>query len=384
MGEGVIRNEESVARVIAPVSQCLNEAAWGRATWDDVCKSITGVLPGVVPMIRNFDLPRRTVNAMFVEGLETEHITAYRDHYVGLDPWIDSINEISHGQVCNSERHHPSASFRDSEFYNGWLSRHDNLKAATGLRIDVDASNVVIVCLHYTIKQAPTMDGLASAMLGSLMPALIDAVRSAAMLRSGLERGPRLGSVIEHVRGSAVLMDSRRRICEANAEAINAMERGEICGDIGNILVLRDPVAQRWLEETNSQLLTLQDPHTAVRTFLTGNQAYRISMTRACGYSGINSDLLLHPQPNVLVVIRLLTSGSLQLDVEALSLAFGLTPAESRLCQTLANGYSLVESAHHLRISEGTVRQRTKAIFQKTGTHRQGELIARVSPFAVD
>lgn len=75
-GEGVIRNEETVAQVIAPINSCLNEAAWGRATWADVCKSITGILPDVVPIIRNIDLPRRVVNAMFVEGLEPEHITA--------------------------------------------------------------------------------------------------------------------------------------------------------------------------------------------------------------------------------------------------------------------------------------------------------------------
>ena len=61
---------------------------------------------------------------------------------------------------------------------------------------------------------------------------------------------------------------------------------------------------------------------------------------------------------------------------------FRLTPAEIRLCKSLAKGADLnaFASAHDLSI--GTVRSQLKAVLDKTGTHRQGELIsmlARVS-----
>jgi DNA-binding CsgD family transcriptional regulator len=56
--------------------------------------------------------------------------------------------------------------------------------------------------------------------------------------------------------------------------------------------------------------------------------------------------------------------------------AFGLSPAESRLAIELASGRDLKEIAAARSISEGTARAQLKAIFAKTDTHRQAELVA--------
>jgi DNA-binding CsgD family transcriptional regulator len=59
--------------------------------------------------------------------------------------------------------------------------------------------------------------------------------------------------------------------------------------------------------------------------------------------------------------------------------AFQLTPSEARLALCLAGGKSLEESAQVMAIAQETVRSHLKSVFRKTGTHRQGELIALVS-----
>jgi DNA-binding CsgD family transcriptional regulator len=56
--------------------------------------------------------------------------------------------------------------------------------------------------------------------------------------------------------------------------------------------------------------------------------------------------------------------------------SFGLTAAESRLALRLLTGESLKSAAAALGITYESARSQLKAIFQKTGTHRQGELIA--------
>jgi DNA-binding CsgD family transcriptional regulator len=55
---------------------------------------------------------------------------------------------------------------------------------------------------------------------------------------------------------------------------------------------------------------------------------------------------------------------------------FGLTAAETRLALRLLTGESLRSAAAALGITYESARSQLKAIFQKTGTHRQGELIA--------
>jgi len=55
---------------------------------------------------------------------------------------------------------------------------------------------------------------------------------------------------------------------------------------------------------------------------------------------------------------------------------FGLTPAESRVALSIAQGLSPDEIADQAGVSRLTVRRQLKAVFEKTDTHRQGELAA--------
>jgi DNA-binding CsgD family transcriptional regulator len=55
---------------------------------------------------------------------------------------------------------------------------------------------------------------------------------------------------------------------------------------------------------------------------------------------------------------------------------FGLTPAEARLAATIANGSSIEDAAQILNVSNDTVRHQLKAVFHKTDTHRQSQLVA--------
>jgi DNA-binding CsgD family transcriptional regulator/PAS domain-containing protein len=55
---------------------------------------------------------------------------------------------------------------------------------------------------------------------------------------------------------------------------------------------------------------------------------------------------------------------------------YGLTPAEARLAAELVGGASLAEAAAKAGIAYQTARTQLKAVFAKTGAHRQAELVA--------
>lgn len=63
----------------------------------------------------------------------------------------------------------------------------------------------------------------------------------------------------------------------------------------------------------------------------------------------------------------------------ALERIFRLTPTEARLATMLANGATLAEAAGAQGVSVATVRTQLKAIFAKTHTHRQAELVMLIS-----
>jgi DNA-binding CsgD family transcriptional regulator len=59
--------------------------------------------------------------------------------------------------------------------------------------------------------------------------------------------------------------------------------------------------------------------------------------------------------------------------------AFGLTPAEARLASIIAEGLNPEHAAERLEISKATARNQLKAIFAKTATRRQSELVAMLA-----
>lgn len=68
-------------------------------------------------------------------------------------------------------------------------------------------------------------------------------------------------------------------------------------------------------------------------------------------------------------------------DTKLLSRAFGLTPAQARVAGNLATGASIDAVAARLGIKKETARNHLKQIFLKTGTRRQGALVALLSSF---
>ncbi len=62
---------------------------------------------------------------------------------------------------------------------------------------------------------------------------------------------------------------------------------------------------------------------------------------------------------------------------------FGTTKAEARIANRLICGESLQDIADGTGVAVGTVRSQMKALFAKTGTHRQAELVALLTRLAM-
>ena len=54
---------------------------------------------------------------------------------------------------------------------------------------------------------------------------------------------------------------------------------------------------------------------------------------------------------------------------------YGLTPAEARVAQAMLQGHGLDATAKILDIQRTTARTHLYRLFEKTGTHRQSELV---------
>ena len=79
-----------------------------------------------------------------------------------------------------------------------------------------------------------------------------------------------------------------------------------------------------------------------------------------------------------ILVVSDLTRPSIT-DAALLSVVFGLTSAEARLAAAICEGHDLHAAAANFGVSRQTVRSQLKAVFAKTGSRRQAELVARAA-----
>jgi DNA-binding CsgD family transcriptional regulator len=77
------------------------------------------------------------------------------------------------------------------------------------------------------------------------------------------------------------------------------------------------------------------------------------------------------------VVIRQIAPAS-HVSSEFFTRCYGVTHAEKRLLETLAEGMTVAEAGQALKVSLNTVKSHLKSLFAKTGTNRQAELMRLV------
>jgi DNA-binding CsgD family transcriptional regulator len=264
------------------------------------------------------------------------------------------------------------ADFRRSGYYNDFLGRH-KLKWFAGLAATA-GSDMWVVSIQRSIAQGPFVAAEQEQLVRLRGPL------SAAVMLSrelGLARARGLAEAFQLLGSAAVVLDWRGDVILANPAAqqtltaeLRIVKRRLTAGDYETCRSLSDLV-----DRATSSLLgpALRPPVAVPRA------GRRPLLVYAVPILGEALDLFVHARA-VLVVLD--PDAHPTAPEEALRVAFGLTTAEARLAARLGSGESLEEAADGLGITKETARSHLKAVFGKTGAHRQSELVALVGRMA--
>jgi DNA-binding CsgD family transcriptional regulator len=216
-------------------------------------------------------------------------------------------------------------------------------------------------------------DGADLCALNAVLPWLRSASRAACKTWQSNFTGQL--SAFARLRRGAILIDAKGRVLQENA----CVCFGDGLDVSGGILQVPRGSDRGRLQKFLAAVLTA--PGMAAAPAPTTLMLPRPSGARPWLLDGIAfTDAVgsLHSNAAALVVITDLERTHRPKD-GALHQLFGLSATECALACGLLAGKSLQETAAHLLISESHARQRLKAVFQKTNTSRQGELIALLS-----
>ena len=164
-----------------------------------------------------------------------------------------------------------------------------------------------------------------------------------------------------------LVLDVDQHVRLANAPARRFLANSGVVSLIGNRMILSDSHdAIRFQVALRAALAHLAVPHRQTIA-ITGKDGapLLISMSRLPADTG---------EPQACVIITRPTA-AVEPDVHPLAEHFNLTPVEARVVSQLAKGLSVQDTACAMQLKVQTVRTYLKQIFQKTGTHRQVELM---------
>ncbi len=175
--------------------------------------------------------------------------------------------------------------------------------------------------------------------------------------------------------GAVFLLDREGRIVSANHEAEELVSAKTGLKRVGRRLGARDALDQRRLANavTRAHLAAVNADSFIGDTFRLrsggASLVVRVAPLRLPGHT---------PDGATVIVVGGGFAAAKDVPPELLQAVYTLTPAESRLAASLLGGLSLAEAAAAHGTTTGTARKQLAALFDKTGTSRQSELVRQM------
>ena len=356
----------------------LYDAALDDALWPRLCRDLADAFGGASDAIVILENDSGAQLLSPTRNFDHAAVDAYEAYYWQHDVWAEWAFRLGMDQIHASDQHIPPGTLERTEFYADFCRPHD-LYHVIGTAFSVAPGEVALLGVHRQRAQGPFADSpLVQAQLQALLPHLQRALRIRARLaRSGMqERTTR--AALDSLDTAVLLVDGRLDVVYANASALALFGAGlerSLHGPAGG--------SPRWC--------ALPQLAQAVRKAIGAGHGKRIAAPVASALRLPRPgapDLCLTvapfrpPQgqsgqrPCALVLAR--DPQAPAVAIPALQQLFDLTQAEALVAQALAQGAAIDRIAADTGVSINTVRTHLHHIYDKTGTARQGELIAKI------
>lgn len=378
-------DEKHLASEVAELHSVINAAACDVNRWIDVAQSLQTMLPGSKILFQVAEKENTTVHQVVHSGFSDRTIKYYGDHYWKINPWTKGVDEMNMSSFKTASELYPDRLLRKTEFFADLLNPERECDQATALKFAAYKDRYALLAVHHDSRYHEQMHARSQALLRTLVPALRTALE-VNRLTNPIFHLPGGRGLIDHLVDAAIVVDEDCRLLASNAAA------NELLADADLILVRAQDIVQINDAEANAAFARL------VRNSCTlGNGQARLNDLVVSSASGshvvtcvpiaidqtnaLPAGLLsvFAPKTLALVILRPRASEDPSALMGNLRQHFGLTKAEVSLILEFERGGTLSEIAERLGVSRSTIQTHLKAIFAKTGTSKQRDVVTLVT-----
>jgi DNA-binding CsgD family transcriptional regulator len=327
-------------------------------------EEVTGSVGAVIDFV-----PRGHFEPLTLAGRFTaEQCATYSREYQSICRRIKFAIEHPEIAVACDDMHITEAEMDRDPVYS-WLGKHD-LRYYLGGHLAPTNSHYVYCSVQRSPRQghaqAPDIE-----LFGALKDHMSQAVALAARLGTLASTSSITLGMLDTLPHAIFAVGSHADILFANASGQALLRGNDGVASTGGKLWFADPDRQKHLEQLIEGIAERNGKGGWLRIDRpSGRRPYAALVSRL--------ELPRTELPNshaCAVVVVHEPERALAIDLNVLRLLYDLTEAETRLAAALADGHSLASAAADLRISLETARVHLKAVFRKTRTNRQQDLI---------
>jgi len=348
----------------------LGEAVVNPSAWPSVMERICQAVGAMGAALLQADV--RTPDVPRTKSTDEIFDLYFRDGWHTRDSRVDRAEPLilQGRRVLTDEDLFTDDEFKADRYLNEFYFRR-GLRSAALVAFAV-GQTFWVLCLHRTFREEPF-----DAEDARILATLPDRLTEVAALSTAVSRGvlTSVTNALGLVRQPAIAIDRFGLVLDANDEAHRIFD-----GDLDirqRRLTTIDREASISLQMlTNRILVTREDAPLATQPIV----------VRRTGKSPIVIRVLPVPSAarNPFLGARVLLTFTVirarpRLDQVSLQRVFLLTPAEARLAALLTEGLSPEAVAERVGVKRETARKQLRAIFAKTDTNRQAQLVALLS-----
>jgi len=181
-----------------------------------------------------------------------------------------------------------------------------------------------------------------------------------------------LGAALNHLDTGVFLVDGEMHLLHANVAALALLERDTVLRRYGDKLLQDAGCGERSLARMVRAVLADESAEPCPQALCVLRCHRQPLLLTVAPFLPPRGRPVLSPCAIVMVA----DPESRRLSRDLLRQLFDLTPAEASVAQALARGEALDDIAAELAVTLATVKSHLQRLFRKTGTRRQGELVA--------
>ena len=315
---------------------------------------------------------------LLVTDNEDPHLTG-SEHVNGVMS-VNVFLDLVQPEASTPEELMPDGEFFRTELYLQFLKPY-NLRYLLGRDVVRDELLHVKLSLERTADQEP-FSQRERALLEAIAPHLQRAIR----LRERQEQGKHMRFFFEEAMAKlaigCLMLDGRGRVVSINPWARRLIEQNDALSVRNGRLRAVDSVDGRSLNKAIEAALAQR-----ARSAAPG-RGTALRLESAPGMAVL--DLVVKPlardsllesgsAPAVVVYMNDCRRPGIELDPGALATMYGLTHCESQIGALLAKGTCLSDVADRLHVSINTVKTHLRGIYEKLGTSKQAQVVARLN-----